>query len=238
MGLELYVGSLTRYFCGDWETALQKAARRNGLSYAKPTDKEKGDDEAPPTREEMEPQVIEWKRGLKDEIKSSVVESMDWDETQQSPYFTDQLHFQGHSSILLWSAYLEHPNLTRPKQCVEDFNEDEAYIASSADDSKTEFKHLLKNTVCWLPADFNEPFEALDVCGAELSYGSSQKLLEELIWLNNQTWKAERADIERWRRLGLGQSCCLEEAAKYALSVFLPLTEKAIEHKLVMRLDW
>jgi hypothetical protein len=234
MGLDLYVGSLTRYFCNDWETAQQKAARRKG--YVNPKAREKGDE--PTTREEMHPVVIEWRSELDKERKLGVSEPSAWDETEKSPYFTDQLHFQGHSSLLLWAAYYERPNLTRPNACVEDFNEDEAYLACSEDDSKTEFKHLLKNTVCWLPADFAEPFEAMDVCGAELRYGSAQKLLEELIWLNNQTWKAERTDIERWRRLGLGQSCNLEEAARYALAVFLSMTEKAIEHKLVMRLDW
>ncbi len=234
MGLGLYVGSLTRYFCGDWETALQKAARKKGLSYVKPEAREKDDE--PATREEMHPVVLEWQKELNSKMK--LADPMAWDESQQSPYFTDQLHFQGHSSLLLWAAYYERKDLNRPTECVEDFNEDEAYLSCSADDSKTEFAHLLKNTVCWLPADFAEPFEAMDVCGAELRYGSTNKLLEELIWLNTKTWKAERTDIERWKRLGLGQSCTLEEAARYAMSVFLPLTEKAIEHKLVMRLDW
>ncbi len=233
MALDLYVGSLTRYFCGDWETALQKAARRKSMSYAKPEAREK---EEFPTRDEMHPVVLEWQKELAQEKK--VPDLAAWDETQQSPYFSDQLHFQGHSSLLLWASYYERPDLTRPQECVEDFNEDEAYISCSADDSKTDFKHLLKNTVCWLPADFADPFEATDVCGAELRYGSSQKLLEELIWLNNQTWKAERSTIERWRRFGLGRSCTLEEAARYALSVFLPLTEQSIQQKLVMRLDW
>lgn len=236
MGLDLYVGSLTRYFCGDWETSLQKAARKKGLSYVKPEAREK--EEELPTREEMHPVVLEWQNELSRDKRISVSEPAAWDESEQSRYFTDQLHFQGHSSLLLWAAYFERNDLTRPKECVEDFNEDEAYLSCSADDSKTEFKHLLRNTVCWLPADFAEPFEAMDVCGAELRYGSAQKLLEELIWLNTKTWKAERTDIERWRRLGLGQSCTLEEAAKYAMAVFLPLTERAIEHKLVMRLDW
>ncbi|MCC7531047.1 MAG: hypothetical protein IT342_21185 [Candidatus Melainabacteria bacterium] len=234
MGLDLYVGSLTRYFCGDWETALQKTARKKGLHYVNPEAREK--EEELPAREEMHPLVLEWQQELNGKIKLTA--PMAWDETPQSPYFTDQLHFQGHSSLLLWAAYYERKDLVRPKECVDDFNENEAYLSCSADDSKTEFAHLLKNTVCWLPADFAEPFAAMDACGAELRYGSTQKLIEELIWLNNQTWKAERADIERWRRLGLGQSCTLEEAAQYAMAVLLPLTEKSVEHKLVMRLDW
>jgi hypothetical protein len=236
MALDLYVGSLTRYFCGDWETALQKLSRRKGMSYVKPEAREK--EEELPTREEMHPVVLEWQNELKKEKITGLSDAPAWDESDESPYFTDQLHFQGHSSLLLWAAYSENADMVPPKDCVEDFNEDEAYQRCAADDSKTDFKHLLKNTVCWLPADFAEPFAELDVCGAELRYGSAQKLLEELIWLNNQTWKADRPTIERWKRLGLGQSCTLEEAARYAFAVFLPLTEKALEHKLVMRLDW
>jgi hypothetical protein len=31
MGLDVYVGSLTRYYTGDWETIVQQAGREMGL---------------------------------------------------------------------------------------------------------------------------------------------------------------------------------------------------------------
>ena len=35
MGLDLYVGSLTRYFVGDWELMAQKVARELGMACVK-----------------------------------------------------------------------------------------------------------------------------------------------------------------------------------------------------------
>src|SRR6266436_6378887 len=32
MGLDIYVGSLTRYYAGDWETVVQRHARETGVS--------------------------------------------------------------------------------------------------------------------------------------------------------------------------------------------------------------
>ena len=236
MGLDLYVGSLTRYFCGNWDTSLQQQCRKKSVPYSRENEGKEKFEKKP--REKVHPGVLEWKNGIISKLNGSCTQPVDWDESEKAPYFTDQLHFQGHSSLLLWAAYAEHPELSRPTAVVEDFEEDEAYSRYAEDESKTEFPHLLRQTVCWLPAEFDQPFEAIDLCEAEIGYGSANKLLDELTILNLKTWKADKATIERWRRLGLGQSATLEEAARYALSVFLPLTEKAILNKLVMRLDW
>lgn len=236
MGLDLYVGSLTRYFCGNWDTSLQQQCRKKGMPYSrenegKETIKQK-------SRDQVHPGVIAWKKGVIAKLNGSGSQPFDWDESEKAPYFTDKLHFQGHSSLLLWAAYAEHPDLHRPEAIVEDFEEDEAYSLCTEEESKTEFPHLLKQTACWLPCEFDAPFETMDLCEAELGFGSANKLLDELTILNLKTWKADKPTIERWRRLGLGQSATLEEAARYALSVFLPLSEKAILNKLAMRLDW
>lgn len=236
MGLEIYVGSLTRYFCGEWETALYQILRKKG--YSSQQMKEESAKREKVCRDEIYPEVVEWKQKINDEMKSHFANGADWNEDAMAPYFVDQLHFQSHSSLMLWAAYSEHPSLTRPKECVEEFQNDEAFCLCAEENSPTEFKHLLRGTVCWLPIDFEEPFKAVDICEEELVYGSSVQLLNELSLLNGKTWKADKATIERWRRLGLGQSCSLEEAAKYGLSVFLPLVVKSIENKLVMRLVW
>jgi hypothetical protein len=236
MGLDLYVGSLTRYFCGNWETIIQQHAREKGLGYLRV---QLNDNPKPlPSKEEAQQDVINWRISLNNGFLEHKLGPFDWDENPDAPYFTDQLHHLGHSSILLWAAYFEHKDLTRPEQCIDDFRKDPAYVRSSTIGAPSEFKQLLKDTVCWLPCDFPFAFEAIDLSGNDIGFGSSINLLEELNRLNNLTWKAERATITRWRRLGLGKSCTLEEAAQYGLSVFLPLTEKAVENKLVMRLDW
>lgn len=33
MGLDVYVGSLTRYYSGDWESVVEQAAREQGLDF-------------------------------------------------------------------------------------------------------------------------------------------------------------------------------------------------------------
>lgn len=109
MGLDLYVGSLTRYTSGDWLTIVQQAGLANGVDvqvvHAQPE----------PPDAVSDPRLIrdaveEWRQGL----GAGLGVDCDWPETVDSPYWTDKPDWDGYGAVMLMAAYDERPDL-RPR---------------------------------------------------------------------------------------------------------------------------
>ncbi len=235
MGLDIYVGSFTRYYAGDWELIAQKAAREMGLTIDVIRTQDTEDTERDP--EAIRPMVIEWRAGLSLSLTDSLAAPLDWREDAETPYFTDKPAWDCYSDLLLWAAYAEQPSLTRPFQTVEDFGEDPAYQRSTAVGFETDYLHLL-NTECWLPCEFDFVFRSHRLDGASTQFGSSISLAAELDALNARTWRADRETISAWRSEGSEHGAPLESGARFAFSVLRDLARESIEHKLPMLLDY
>jgi len=233
MGLDVYVGSLTRYHSGDWETVVQKHAREQGLPLTVVRAYRAEDDE-PPDQDEVRETVLRW-RGY---ISHGIKVPLDWDESPESPYFTDKPAWDGYASLVVWAAYNEHPDLTKPEKSVEDWTKDPAYLKSTTEGFKTQYPHLLHNVEYWLPADFEFMFQSEDVVGNQVTFGSSPQLLRELEELNRSTWQADEEQLSKWRFEGCEYGSPLETAARFGFSIFYELAQKSVLHKLVMKLDY
>jgi hypothetical protein len=135
--------------------------------------------------------VLTWRDNLSTGLGNNINGPLDWDESTESPYFSDKPAWDCYSSLLVWAAYLEHPDLVCPAACVEDWSKDEAYRRSSAEDFQTEFPALLRNTEIWLPANFQFTFADADVSGKTVNFGSVVALRDELAQINARTWRAD-----------------------------------------------
>ncbi|MCB9854100.1 MAG: hypothetical protein H6818_00320 [Phycisphaerales bacterium] len=236
MGLDVYVGSLTRYYLQDWETPAERWARESGtpIKVIRPQDPE----DAITDPDEIREAVSIWRSVVSDALEEHLEGPLDWDESDDAPYFADRPTWDGYSSLLLWAAYSEHPDLERPTQCVEDWADDEAYLKSSDEDSDTLYPALLRDTSMWLPSDFDFTFAGEDLAGDEGCFGSSVQLLQQLFDLNANTWAADEATIAQWRQDGCSDDASLEDSARFAYAIFYELARKATQHKLVMKLDF
>ena len=236
MGLDIYVGSLTRYYARDWETVVQKHARETGmpLTVLRPNDPE----EVITDQNAIRVAVSTWRDNLTAGLGNNIDEPLKWDESADSPYFTDKPAWDCYSSLLLWAAYLEHPDLVRPAGCIEDWNADEAFKRSSSNGFQTEYPALLCNTEIWLPANFTFTFAASDVSGKTINFGSVQALRDELAEINARTWRADSATLAAWRRQGADHLAPLEVGARFAFAIFYDLASAAADHRLVMKLDY
>ena len=110
--LDVYVGSLARYYAGEWENVAEKAARERGVQYqiGRPggsTDRLKDPQRIPPA-------VLAWRSALSDSLGSKLALPLDWDEALEVPYFTGRPGWDGFGSLVLWAAYAEHPALRQP----------------------------------------------------------------------------------------------------------------------------
>lgn len=235
MGLDVYVGSLTRYYAGDWELVAQQAARELGLPLSVIRQNEPLDAVRDP--EQIRPAVMAWRESLSVSLAHQLAMPFDWDEREEAPYFTDKPTWDCYSDLVLWAAYEEQRQIRPPEGHVDDWSKDPAYRLSSRPDAKTRYSHLYDVSL-WLPCDFGFVFKTEDIAGSEIMVGSSIFLLKQLGELNTRTWKVEPAILHEWRRNGADHGAPLQAGAMFAFAVFFELADEAVKHRLPMRLDW
>ena len=237
MGLDIYAGSLTRYYCRDWGLIAQRIGRETGRSVVVLRPDAETDEKPDP--EAVRAAVLAWRGGLNEALRGALSQPLDWDESPGSPYFTDKPDWDGYSSLLLWAAYSENTDLQRPHERAEDWAVDPAYVRSSAKDFRTSYPSLLRDEEIWLPCDFRFCFSTTALTGSNVvTIGSSVALRNELAALNQRTWKADAAMLARWRWEGADRNSPLEVGARFAFAILQALTEEAVAHRLVLKLDY
>jgi hypothetical protein len=234
VGLDLYAGSLTRYYAHDWENAVQRAGREMGVPVT--VVQPEPDEETDPDK--IREAVLGWREGVNEALAHALPAPIDWDESPEAPYFTDRPTWEGYSSLLLWAAYAEHPDLPRPRRPVEEWTEDPAFRLSHDPEHRSAYPTLVRDTELWLPADFRFGFTVADVTGREVAVGSAHALRDELAALNARTWRADAETVARWRRERYEDDSPLPIVARFGFAVFSALVEAAIAHRLVLKMDW
>lgn len=238
MGLDVYVGALTRYYTGQWETVVQQFGRQEGIDVEvvrldDPQDAITDPDEAHEV-------VSAWMELLRQQLEPHPrpEAAFWWQDDMSRPYFTDKPAWDCYSSLLVWAAYSEHPDLELPPGFVEEWYEDDGYRASVAEGFKTRFGQLLRDTELWIPVEFDFTFRAEDTAGSEVGIGSCMALQRQLRILNLTTWEADAAQISEWRRNGAEYGSPIKVGAKFAFAVFWELCSEAVQHRLPMKLDY
>ena len=236
MGLDVYVGSLTRYYSGEWETIVQRISRENNLKFQ--TIRQHDPEGSIKDPNIIRPVVLQWRESLSAGLDDNISSPLEWDESPVAPYFTDKPTWDCYASLLLWAAYSEHADMQTPEACIEKWDEDEAFNRSTAQDFRTDYPSLLRNTEVWLPSPFGFSFTAANVSGKSMTFASAYSLKDELIALNERTWKASASTISNWRHGGASHLSPVEVGAKFASAVFHELVHAAMNNNLVMLLDY
>jgi hypothetical protein len=236
MALDVYVGSLTRYYAGEWENIAEKAARERGASVqARRTGGSANQLKDPQARH---PAIQAWRSLLSESLGSNIARALDWDEAMEAPYFTGRPGWDGFGSLVLWAAYAEHPTLLRPATLPEEWDNDPALMRSNAAGFRSRYSHLVRNVELWLPSSFEFTFEGEDVDGRRVVIGSTMTLRRQLDELNTATWKGDTDTIGQWGRVPADPNASLELHARYAFAILVGLVGQAVEHTLPMKLDY
>jgi hypothetical protein len=235
MALDVYVGSLTRYYAGDWESVADRTARERSSGQAgragAVADRSKD-------AERIRPRILDWRRALGQALGAKIGEPLDWDESHDAPYVTARPGWDGFGSLVLWGAYAEHPALGRPTSLPEEWDDDAALIRSNAAGFRSRYSHLVRNVELWLPCAFRFTFEGEDVDGRRIVVGSVKTLSRQLAELNAATWKVDDAEVAVWGRRPPVQGAALEARARYAFAVMTELVRQAVTRRLPMKLDY
>lgn len=234
MGLDIYVGTLTRYHTGLWNTIVQQAgqpARDDGDHILRTLSGEGRE-----IVERVSQDVVAWRAGLAAALQGQLAAPLEWAEGLTPPYFTDQVGWAGLIALQVWAAHNDHTDLPLPEDSVEDPSDDEAYVRSTEDLSQTHSPQILFPEL-WLP--FTPPFVfcAETLPAQRTTLGSTHGLLLELQTLNAQTWQADEREIAEWRREGLSGDD-FEVDARFGFAVSLTLVREAVAQGLVVKLDY
>lgn len=232
MALDIYVGSLTRYYAGAWESISQKQAREAGAPAPA------ADPDAIQDPEEIRPLVLEWRQGIATALKESIVDPFDWDESSDVPFSTDQLGRTAFDSLRLWAAYAEHPDLPRPTQPVEGLAADPAFQRCNNPEGTSVYHQVVRDIEIWLPWNFEFMFRAETPAGGKVGLGSVPALRKQLADLNSKTWKASsEGKLASWRKEVPPRGAPLEVQAQFAFGVLYPLAALAEKRRTLLKLD-
>ncbi|MBY0112048.1 MAG: hypothetical protein K2Y21_04445 [Phycisphaerales bacterium] len=230
MGLDVYVGTFTRYYQREWETIVQQ-------SFPGQVQIVRANDAARASHQEIQEAVAAWARGLASSLSLSSIGSED----TALPYFTDKPAWDGYGGLILQAAYADQGLDTACRQeaiTTDNWDKDPALNRYADLSVETLYPQLLLGGEIWLPISSPSVFRSVDAAGNQRVFGNCGKLLNELDQLNAQTWRADIATRDGWHRQGLDHGSSLEVAAKFGWSVMHRLATEAVRHNLAIILDY
>lgn len=89
MGLDIYVGSFTRYYAGDWDLAAARVARELGATFE--VVRQHNPPDAIRDPEAIRSIVLEWRSGLAESLASHLPDPLDWDESPDALLYRQAL---------------------------------------------------------------------------------------------------------------------------------------------------
>ena len=112
MGLDIYAGTLTRYYSHNWKTVIQQWAEENGYTYNRITlHGESGSNKEGPSPDEVQARVEDWR----DQILSAISQPgqppyTPWPEDNEKPYYTDKPDWDAFAPCCWWPPAIHTRN--------------------------------------------------------------------------------------------------------------------------------
>lgn len=199
MGLDIYAGTLTRYYTHNWRTIVQQWAEENGYSFSRISpDGDDINDENALSPEEVQDAVENWRDQILNALDTGGKEPYaPWEEDNEKPYYTDKPDWDAFGAMLLVAACHTY-NEPVPPDVEKDWDFGEhPLIARLAGDHERVWS-LFRGTVCWLPISDSFIFQAPLPNGNEVTIGTIGGLRKELDKLNQLAWQADETTIIGW----------------------------------------
>lgn len=251
MGLDVYVGSLTRYYTGDWLTIIQQTFPGK-VQIVRPGAPKDAEGNAP-SAGDVQHNVLQWQRS----VSKALGRAVHWNESHEAPYFTNKPSWDRFGALMLWAAYtgLNIPRAERLERITLDNWQSDGSLKTCANrGGEAPYPQLTLGIEIWLPLGNSTIFAAPDPTGHTRVFGSVEGLVEELHALNAASWGADEATRRQWLPRATREhpdkpeelfgpeappeGTPLEEAAKAGWSMMLDLAQQAIEHRLPVILDY
>ncbi len=194
MGLDVYAGTLTRYYTHNWKTAAQQFAEANGMDFQ--TIRPGRGSEAELSAEEIEKIVTEWRDNIIKGLNLNPVQL--WNEDYDvTPYYTDKPDWNALNALLLYID-AKYSKKEVPSTITKDFDAWEHPIIKEFLKTKDFSLSLFDGNGWWLPIKKNIMFDYFLPNSEEITLSTSALLLDELKVYNSFEWNADRDTIVSW----------------------------------------
>lgn len=231
MNVELFVGTLTRYYSEQW----QNAATRKGAKSPFGPSKGKGGAVTDPV--ELQGIIAEWLANASSKLKEHLPGPLSWQEGMLQPHFVGELGMPGYGGAILLAAYTNNAHLQRPATFMKTWEGDPAIDASMKAERKDALWEVM-NCGIWLPLDFRFGIGMKDPSGTPLKAGSIDLLWHALEYLNEANWGAQAEAIAEWRARQLSETDTFDTQAQFGFAVFHDMCKRARENRLPMKLHY
>lgn len=242
MGLDVYVGSLTRYYAHDWETIVQRTGREQGIPVVMKRLNESPDAITDPAT--IRDLIMTWRSLMSRSLREAglIVGELDWSEEAATPYFTDKPAWDCYGAVQLLGAHEEEGKAllgsAYPSKLRDDWVKDSALNRRLGAGSRPRYAHLYACEI-WLPHEMKDSFLAPSPAGNRVRMGSVFELVRNLETLNERTFKGSAEERKRWAAdMPNGEDVAFEPKAKTGLAIMLELAAAAARERLPMVLDY
>ncbi len=199
MGLDIYAGTLTRYYAHNWKNAVQQWAEENGYTFEKITP----DGTAVDEEEEMSPaEVQDIVENWRDQILAAIAQPghepyAPWPEDNERPYYTDKPDWDAFGAMLLVAACHIH-NEPVPSTVEKDWDFMENPIITRLSEDKERVWSLFRGVTWWVPLSDSFLFQGPLPTNDTATIGTIGGLRKELEKLNQLAWQADEDTILSW----------------------------------------
>ncbi len=251
MGLDIYAGTLTRYYTRNWKTETQLFAELNGLTYQTIRPQQ---EEEELSIEEVQEIVFQWRGAIIEGLKLN--QTLLWNEDYDvTPYYTAKPDWDALNALLLYIA-AKYTEKEVPETIKKNFDVYSHPIVKEFLETKDFLLSLFDGNGWWLPIEKNIIFNYVLPNSEESPLATSALLLEELKRYNTFEWNADRETIISWsstegystdaiyskesgyNELAVNETYKTEALAKFAFSILWQAAEFSLKHGVVIVFDF
>ena len=195
MGLDIYAGTLTRYYSGNWKLITQQIAEQSGMSFSIMTPKgEYSPISNPEEITDIQNCIQEWQSFLLESTPDEYKENM-WEENMEKEYFTDKPGWEAWTALAIFQ-YATFLNKPFPETICGNTMLECPLLKEGEENG---IQSSLMKVQLWLPLEHSYMFSFIDPRSKEATLATISFLEDELNDLNNKTWKADESTILSWR---------------------------------------
>ena len=243
MGIDIYVGSLSRYYQGHWRTSVQQYGLDHNITVniIRPGASETKD--APLEPSDVSRVIATWQKSLADSLGVTAL----WDDDADSPYATNKPGWKGLGGVNLLAAYAVRPDFD-PSKMKKRFgrkpaldnarNYDESAAFQATRDNFGDFPSLLGQTIWWLPVETAPTlFAANRPDGGTQTMSNLTQLIKEL----NQLAAIHGITDERAEELRLAGPGSADDPYRnglFGIAALLPMADWALLNNKPLLVDY
>ncbi len=194
MGMDLYAGTFTRYYAGNWKTEAQKWCEEFGFDYKKITPVQNS--EVLPV-EEILPMVETWRDNLLEALRMEGFSVEPWPEDNERPYYTNKPDWPAFNALLLYVACLSL-NEPFPEKFSKTAQFKDFEISQRIPSNSTLGWSLIHRINYWLPLEIDVAVKTGLLSGGMGTFYTTNCLIKELKQINELSWKADDETIDSW----------------------------------------